>query len=234
MSLVAEAPDFAAAIAEPRSLADPPLVAEVRLTALLAAAVRLGTVRSNGVDALLVVPESVSVAVKAYDPAARSAVLKLQAPVLLAVVVPNADEPPSDTVTVAPAAAVPVSLTASYRFTVPLVIVGTATVGAATVTSSAADFALVVPESVSVAVNAYDPAARSAVVKLQAPELFAVVVPNGAEPPSDTVTVALATPVPVSVTELFELTEPLLIFGAATVGAATVTSRRRRLRARRA
>ena len=40
-------------------------------------------------------------------PADKSAVVKLQAPLLLAVVVPSALEPPSDTVTVAPSGARP-------------------------------------------------------------------------------------------------------------------------------
>ena len=55
----------------------------------------------------------------------------------------------------------------------------------------------------------------SAVVKLQAPLLLAVVVPSAVVPPSDTVTVEPSGAVPVKVTESLELTTPVLITGAA-------------------
>ena len=129
-------------------------------------------------------------AVNAYVPDDKSAVVKLQLPLLLAVVVPSALEPPSDTVTVAPAGAVPVKVTESLALTVPLLMAGAA--GCGTVTSYALDAALVPAEVVSVAVNAYVPDDKSAVVKLQLPLLLAVVVPSALEPPSDTVTVAPA------------------------------------------
>ena len=75
-----------------------------------------------------------------------------------------------------------------------------ATVGG-TVTLSALDFPLVPADVVSVAVNAYEPADKSAVVKLQTKALFAVAVPSGFAPPSHSATVAPAGAVPVSVTE---------------------------------
>jgi hypothetical protein len=122
------APDFAAAIAALRSLNDPPVEvdAEVEMEAALAAAALLpdDTVTLNAVEAALVVPEVVSVAVKAYDLAAKSAVVKLQAPVLLAVVVPSGDEPPSEMVTVAPSTAVPFNVTESFELTLSLLIIG--------------------------------------------------------------------------------------------------------------
>ncbi len=77
-----------------------------------------------------------------------------------------------------------------------------------TVTVSALDFALVPADVVSVAVNAYAPADKSAVVKVQAKVLFAVVVPSGFAPPSDTVTVEPLGAVPVRVTESLELITP--------------------------
>jgi hypothetical protein len=89
-----------------------------------------------------------------------------------------------------------------------------APVAAGTVTPIAADAALVPPEVVLVAVNAYAPADKSAVVKLQAPVLLAVVAPRGFAPPSDTVTTALLGAVPPRVTESSELTTPLLMTGA--------------------
>ena len=52
--------------------------------------------------------------------------MKLQVPVLLAVVVPSALVPPSDTVTVAPAGAVPVRVTDSLEFSTPLLMTGAA------------------------------------------------------------------------------------------------------------
>ena len=52
----------------------------------------------------------------------KSAVVKLQLPLLLAVVVPSALEPPSDTVTVDPAGAVPVKVTELLALTVPLLM----------------------------------------------------------------------------------------------------------------
>ena len=82
----------------------------------------------------------------------RSAVVKLQAPLLLAIVVPSALVPPSDTVTVAPSGAVPVKVTESLALTVPLLMAGAA--GCDTVTSSALDAALVPADVVSVAVKA--------------------------------------------------------------------------------
>ena len=84
-------------------------------------------------------------------PAAKSAVVKLQEPVLLAVVVPSGVEPPSDTVTVAPAGAVPVKVTESLELTMSLLMTGAA--GSGTVTSNGLDAALVPAEVVSVAVK---------------------------------------------------------------------------------
>ena len=82
----------------------------------------------------------------------KSAVVKLQLPLLLAVVVPSALVPPSDTVTVAPSGAVPVKVTESLALTVPLLMAGAA--GCGTVTSYALDAALVPADVVSVAVKA--------------------------------------------------------------------------------
>ena len=83
--------------------------------------------------------------------------MKDQAPVLLAVVVPSALEPPSETVTVAPATAVPVRVTEPLAFAAPVLMTGAAgATGAAppTVRSNTLDGALVANAVVSVAVNA--------------------------------------------------------------------------------
>jgi hypothetical protein len=53
-------------------------------------------------------------------------VVKLQAPVLLAVAVPSAVAPPSDTVTVEPSGAVPVKVTDSLEFSAPVLMTGAA------------------------------------------------------------------------------------------------------------
>jgi hypothetical protein len=74
-------------------------------------------------------------------------------------------------------------------------------VAGCTMTLSGFEFALVPDAVVSVAVNAYAPPSKSAVVKLQTKELLAVVAPGGFAPSSHTVTVALAGAVPVRVTE---------------------------------
>ncbi len=66
--------------------------------------------------------------------------VKLQAPALLAVVVPSAVDPPSDTVTVEPPGAVPVSVTESLELTTPLLRTGAA--GYGTVTLNALDATL--------------------------------------------------------------------------------------------
>src|SRR5580704_10957559 len=160
----------------------------------------------------------------------RTGVVKLQAPVLLAVVVPSLAPVVLHTVTVLLPAAGPVSVMESLELTAALVMTGAAgavgAVAAGTVRPSAFDFTLVPAAVVSVAVNAYPPADKSAVVKLQAPAPLAVVVPNGFAPPSDTVTVAPFGEVPVRVTESLELTAPLVMIGAAggsTVAAGTVT-----------
>ena len=52
--------------------------------------------------------------------------VKLQAPVLLAVTVPSAVAPPSDTVTVEPSGAVPVKVTDSLEFATPVLMTGAA------------------------------------------------------------------------------------------------------------
>ena len=80
--------------------------------------------------------------------------VKLQAPVLLAVAVPSAVVPPSDTVTVEPSGAVPVKVTNSLEFATPMLMTGAAGVAAVTVTSNALDAALVPADVVSVAVKA--------------------------------------------------------------------------------
>ena len=79
--------------------------------------------------------------------------VKLQDPVLLAVVVPS--DVPSDTVTVAPSGAVPVKVTASLVLTVSLLMTGAAGGDDAlvTVTGNGLDAALVPADVVSVAVK---------------------------------------------------------------------------------
>ena len=72
---------------------------------------------------------------------------------LLAVAVPSATVPPSDTVTVEPSGAVPVKVTDSLELATPVLMTGAAG-GAVTVTSNGLDAALVPAEVVSVAVKA--------------------------------------------------------------------------------
>ena len=81
----------------------------------------------------------------------------------------------------------------SFELTVALLMTGAAggllvavavAVAVGTVTSSALDFTLVPAAVVSVAVNAYGPAAKTAVVKLQTKELLEVAVPSEFAPPS--------------------------------------------------
>jgi hypothetical protein len=86
-------------------------------------------------------------------------VVKFQAPVLLAVAVPSAVAPPSDTVTVEPSGAVLVKVTDSLEFAAPVLMTGAAGGsggggGSGTVTSNALDAALVPADVVSVAVKA--------------------------------------------------------------------------------
>jgi hypothetical protein len=77
--------------------------------------------------------------------------------VLLAVAVPSAVAPPSDTVTVEPSGAVPVKVTDSLEFATPVLMTGAAGGfggGGVTVTSNGLDAALVPADVVSVAVKA--------------------------------------------------------------------------------
>jgi hypothetical protein len=90
-------------------------------------------------------------------------VLKLQLPELVAVVVPSAELPPSNTVTVDPAGALPVRVTVFLEFATPVLITG-AVGGAGTVTSNGLEALPVPAEVVSVAVNACEPADSAAVV----------------------------------------------------------------------
>ena len=125
--------------------------------------------------------------------------MKLHAPALLAVVVPSLTPSTLHTVTVELATAVPVSVTESFELTAALLMTGAAggslvAVAVGTVKSSALDFTLVPAAVVSVAVNAYEPAAKTAVVKLQTKELLEVAVPSEFAPPSDTVTMEPAAP----------------------------------------
>ena len=78
-----------------------------------------GAVVLNVFDAALVPTDVVSVAVSACAPAARICVVKLHEPLLPATVVPRALVPPSVTVTVAPAIAVPVRVIESLAFRTP-------------------------------------------------------------------------------------------------------------------
>ena len=75
---------------------------------------------------------------------------------LLAVAVPSALVPPSDTVTVEPSGAVPVKVTDSLEFATPVLMTGAAGGGEelVTVTSNGLDAALVPADVVSVAVKA--------------------------------------------------------------------------------
>jgi hypothetical protein len=113
------------------------------------------TVTPSGLELTLLPAAVVSLAVKAYAPADKFAVVKLQAPVPLAVVVPSGLAPPSETVTVAPFGAVPVRVTESLELTALAVITGAAgAVLAGSLTTcvpSAFDSALVPPGVVSVA-----------------------------------------------------------------------------------
>ena len=80
--------------------------------------------------------------------------MKLHPPVLFAVAVPSGLAPPSETVTVAPLGAVPVSVTESLALTTPLLMTGAARELPDTVTSRALEAALVPAEVVSIAVKA--------------------------------------------------------------------------------
>ena len=122
------------------------------------------------------------------------------------------------TVTVEFANAVPVSVTESLELTAPLVMTGAGRRAAATatVTPSGLELTLLPAAVVSLAVKAYAPADKFAVVKLQAPVLFAVVVPSLVPVVLHTVTVEFANAVPVRVKESLELTAILLMAGAAT------------------
>ena len=89
-------------------------------------------------------------------PAGKSGVVKLHVPLLLTVVVPRAVAPPSDSVTVEPAGAVPDKVTVGsvLGFTTAVSMTGAAGGDNVTVTSNGFDAALVPAEVVSVAVNA--------------------------------------------------------------------------------
>ena len=102
--------------------------------------------------------------------------MKLQAPVLLAVVIPAAP-PLHARTTVAFATAVPVSVTVSLELTTAALMTGAAGAASCTFTPNTFEAALAPAEVVSVVLNAQAPVGRSAVVKLQAPVLLAVVVP---------------------------------------------------------
>ena len=106
---------------------------------------------------------SVSFAVKLWLPFGNAAVAKLQAPLAFAVAVPSCVVP-SNTVTVLLASAVPFRVTTLVDETELLLITGAAGATVSTVTLSAADAALVVPDTVSVAVKLWAPFARVPVV----------------------------------------------------------------------
>ena len=109
-----------------------------------------GTVTLSGLEAGLAAVAVGSVAVNVYAPAFRPDVVKVQAPVLLAFVVPSALEPPFQTVTVTPAVAVPVRVTEPLALATPVLRTGAGSI----VRLNALDAALVPTEVVSVAVNA--------------------------------------------------------------------------------
>ena len=141
--------------------------------------------------------------------------MKLQAPALLAVVVPSAFAPPSDTVTVAPSGAVPVSVTESLALTAPLLMTGAAgrRLRQRHRHIERARFRAR-PRRRRVGGGERIGAGRQVRAgEAPPPALLAVVVPSAVAPPSDTVTVAPSGAVPVSVTESLALTAPLLITG---------------------
>ena len=100
---------------------------------------------------------------------------------MLAVAVPSCVVP-SNTVTVLLASAVPFRVTTLAGETELLLITGADGATVSTVTARAADAALVVPDTVSVAVKLCVPFDKVPVAKLQAPLLFAVTVPSSVAP----------------------------------------------------
>ena len=79
--------------------------------------------------------------------------VKVQAPVLLAVAVPSATVPPSDTVTMEPSGAVPVKVTDSLELATPMLMTGAAGAAPSRSHRTGCDAALVPAEVVSVAVK---------------------------------------------------------------------------------
>ena len=130
------------------------LMVGVATVALVAVLVVAGTVTPSAFDFALVPADVVSVAAYPYTLGSRTGVVKLQAPVLLAVVVPSSVPVVLHTVTVELATAVPFRVMESLEFTAMLLMTGAATATLGTVTSSAVDFALLPADVVSVAVNA--------------------------------------------------------------------------------
>src|SRR5450631_1557104 len=146
------------------------------------------TVTLSAVEAALVIPATVSVAVKLWVALLSAAVVKLQAPLPSALAVPSRVAP-SYTFTVLLASAVPVRVRTFTLVmpspTVPLsgeneVMVG---IGVFTVIAATDDAAPVVPAaSVAVAVKLWAPLLSAAVVKLQAPVPLAVALPSSVAP----------------------------------------------------
>src|SRR5260221_10022952 len=197
-----------------------------------AASAKLLTVTFRAAEAALLVPAaSVAVAVRLWVALASVAVVKLQAPVPFAVALPSSVAP-SNTLTVALASAVPVSVrTLALVMPSPVTpvsgeneaIVGTVGTWVSTVTLSAADAVPVLPAaSVAVDVRLWAPSASAAAVKLQAPVPLAGALPSSVTP-SNTLTVVLASAVPVSVRVLSLVrpspTVPLSVENEAMLGA---------------
>src|SRR5690348_11278469 len=196
----------------------------------------VSTVALRAAEAAPVLPAtSVAVAVRLWAPLASAAVVYVQAPVLLAVALPSSGTP-SKTLTVLLASAVPVSVRVLSLVmlspTTPLSVENEAMLGAtgatvSTVTLSAAEAAPVLPAtSVAVSAGVRPAGASSAVLYVQAPELLAVVLPISV-PPSNALSVLLASAVPVRVRVLslvmLSPTTPLSVENEAMLGATGAT-----------
>src|SRR5450631_2325820 len=131
--------------------------------------------------ALLLPAASVSVAMKLWLPVDKAAVAKFQVPLAFAVAVPSCIAP-SNTATWLLASAVPLRVTTLVGEMELLLITGLAGATVSTVTLRAEEAALVVPDTVSVAVKLWVAFDKAPVVKLQAPLPFAVTLPRSAAP----------------------------------------------------
>src|SRR4029079_653085 len=140
-----------------------------------------------------------------------------------AVVVPSW-LPPSNTVTLLLASAVPVSVTWFVLTILLELITGAPGATVSMVTFWALDAALVTPDTVSVAVKLWLPFTRLAVASLHAPLALAVTLPRSL-PLSKILTVLFATALPLSVSVLslviWSPATPLSVVKVAMLGVAT-------------